>query len=38
MMSGITAAAVTVTAEIRILDVGGARLTFGMLEQIDAAG
>ena len=33
----VTAAAVTVTAEVRVLEVGGARLTFGMLEQIDAA-
>ena len=37
-MTGITAAAVTVTAEARIIEVGGARLTFGMLEQLDAAG
>ena len=37
MMSGITAA-VSITAAVRILDVGGARLTFGMLEQIDPAG
>ena len=36
-MSGIIAAAVTVTAEVRVLDVGGARLTPGQLEQIDAA-
>jgi len=33
----LTAAAVTVTAEVRVIDVGGARLTFGMLDQIDAA-
>jgi hypothetical protein len=26
------------TAEVRILDVGGARLTPGMLDQLDAAG
>ena len=37
-MTGITAAAVTITAAVRILEVGGARLTPGMLEQIDAAG
>ena len=34
----LTAAAVTVAAEVRILDAGGARLTPGMLEQLDAAG
>ena len=32
---GITAAAVTVTAEARVLDVGGARLTPSMLGQLD---
>ena len=37
----MTATAVRVdvlTAEVRVLDVGGARLTPGMLDQLDAAG
>ncbi len=38
MISAETAAAVTLTAEVRALDVGGARLTAAMLDQLDAAG
>ena len=34
-ISGITAVAVKVTAEVRVLDVGGARLTAAQLAQLD---
>ena len=37
--SALPAAVRTVPAEVRVIDVGpGARLTFGMLEQVDPAG
>ena len=37
-MEAAAARAEVLTAEVRILDVGGARLTPGMLDQLDAAG
>ena len=37
-MEAAAARAEVLTAEVRVIDVGGARLTPGMLEQLDAAG
>ena len=38
MTATATARAEVLTAQVRVIDVGGARLTAAMLEQLDAAG